>query len=170
MSDCAASPTPFYGVPRMTEYLRRRGQCVGKYRVKRLLREMGLMAVYPKKRPSIPDKAHKKYPYLLKGVEVAEPDQAWCTDITYLRLKKGFAYLMAILDWRSRFVIDWELSTMLDAGFCVSALNRSLEFKKPTIFNTDQGCQFTSAAFTEPLVKAGVRISMDGRGRVNYGV
>ena len=158
--------TPFYGVRRMTVHLRREGYHIGQRRVRRLLRRMGLMAVYPKKRLSIPDKAHEKYPYLLKGVEVTRPDQLWCTDITYVRMKKGFAYLVAVMDWSSRYVIAWNLSVTLEADFCVDALERALMTGKPEIFNSDQGSQFTSEAFTGTLLGAGVRISMDGRGRV----
>lgn len=158
--------TPFYGVRRMTAFLQREGCAVGQRRVRRLLRSMGLMAVYPKKRLSIADKAHRKYPYLLKDVDVTRPDQVWCTDITYIRMKKGFAYLVAIMDWASRYVIAWELSITLEADFCVDALERALMTGRPGIFNSDQGSQFTSEAFTGTLLDAGVRISMDGRGRV----
>lgn len=158
--------TPFYGVRRMTVHLLREGYKVGHRRVRRLLREMGLMAVYPKKRLSIPDKAHKKYPYLLKDVEITRPDHVWCTDITYIRLKKGFAYLVAIMDWSSRYVIAWELSITLEADFCADALKEALMTGRPEIFNSDQGSQFTSEVFTGTLLDAGVRISMDGRGRV----
>jgi len=158
--------TPFYGVRRMTAHLQRQGYEVGERRVRRLLRAMGLMAVYPKKRLSIPDKAHKKYPYLLKDIDITRPDHVWCTDITYIRMKKGFAYLAAVMDWASRYVIAWELPVTLDAGFCVETLERALLSGRPEIFNSDQGSQFTSEAFTGTLLDAGVRISMDGRGRV----
>ena len=158
--------TPFYGVRRMTEHLCYNGYGVGERRVRRLLRAMGLMAIYPKKRTTIPDNGHRKYPYLLKGIEITRPNHVWCTDITYIRMKKGFAYLTVILDWVSRYVVAWELSVTLEAGFCVDALERALLSGKPEIFNSDQGSQFTSETFTGILLDAGVAISMDGRGRV----
>ncbi len=157
---------PFYGVRRMTTWLREQGRKVNVKRVRRLMRKMGLMAIYPKKRLSVADKEHKIYPYLLRGVKVDRPNQAWATDITYIRLAKGFAYLVAVMDWHSRYVVSWELSLNLEADFCVDALDRALETGTPDIFNSDQGCQFTSADFTGRLKKAGVKISMDGRGRV----
>lgn len=157
---------PFYGVPRMTASLRRLGFGVNPKRVRRLMRMMGLEAIYPKPRLSANGPDHKVYPYLLKGVTVDRPDQAWATDITYVRLTHGFVYLMAILDWYSRYVISWELSTTLDAGFCLEALRRALGISKPEIFNTDQGPRFTSLDFTGLLEDAGIKISMDGRGRV----
>jgi putative transposase len=158
--------TPFYGVPRMTFRLRQRGYDVGKKRVRRLLRAMGLMAVYPKKRLSSPSPNHKKYPYLLRGVTIERPNQIWSVDITYLRLRKGFAYLVVIMDWHSRYVLAWELSLSLESDFCVEALRRALLCGRPEIFNSDQGTQFTSDDFTGILLGAGIRISMDGRGRV----
>jgi len=157
---------PFYGVPRMTESLRRTGYGVNPKRVRRLMRVMGLEAIYPKPRLSANGPGHKVYPYLLKDVTVDRPDQAWATDITYVRLTHGFVYLMAVLDWYSRYVISWELSTTLDAGFCLEALRRALRMSKPEIFNTDQGPQFTSLDFTGLLENAGIKVSMDGRGRV----
>jgi len=157
---------PFYGVPRMTASLRRMGYEVNPKRVRRLMRVMGLEAIYPKPRLSANGPGHKVYPYLLKDVTVDRPDQAWATDITYVRLTHGFVYLMAILDWYSRYVISWELSTTLDAGFCLEALRRALGISKPEIFNTDQGPQFTSLDFTGLLEDAGIKVSMDGRGRV----
>jgi putative transposase len=157
---------PFYGVPRMTESLRRMGHGVNPKRVRRLMRVMGLEAIYPKPRLSANGPGHKVYPYLLKDVTVDRPDQAWATDITYVRLTHGFVYLMAILDWYSRYVISWELSTTLDAGFCLEALRRALRVSKPEIFNTDQGPQFTSLDFTGLLEDTGIKVSMDGRGRV----
>lgn len=156
---------PFYGVARMTHWLRSQGHQVNPKRVRRLLRFMGLEAVYPKPRLSQSDEGHQKYPYLLKGLTITEPDQVWATDITYIRLERGFAYLMAIMDWFSRYVVEWELSLSLEADFCVSALERALSSGSPGIFNTDQGSQFTSEAFTGLLKAAEVRISMDGRGR-----
>ncbi len=158
--------TPFYGVPRMTESLRQAGYCVNEKRVRRLMRTMGLEAIYPKRRTSLPDVAHRVFPYLLRDVVIAQVDQVWSADITYIRLTRGFAYLMAILDWYSRFVVAWELGLTLEADFCLTALERALKRQQPEIFNTDQGSQFTSEAFTGRLSGAGVRISMDGRGRV----
>jgi putative transposase len=157
---------PFYGVRRMVETLRRNGRAVGRKRVRRIMRLMGLEAIYPRKRLSKADAGHKKYPYLLRGMEIKRPDHVWCADITYIRMKKGFAYLVAILDWSSRYVISWELSNTMDAGFCVETLERALALGIPEIFNTDQGSQFTSEAFTSCLLGVDVRISMDGRGRV----
>jgi putative transposase len=157
--------TPFYGVPRMTAWLRREGYLVNPKRVRRLMRLMGLDAVYPKRWLSQPDDGHRVFPYLLRDVKPQRPDHVWATDITYICLAQGFVYLVAILDWFSRYVVSWELSNTLDTNFCVSALTRALKGARPAIFNTDQGAQFTSVAFTEVLQDAGVRISMDGRGR-----
>jgi putative transposase len=157
---------PFYGVEKMTEWLRRQGFMVNPKRVRRLLRLMGLEAIYPKKRLSIPAEIYKKHPYLLRDLAIEWPDQVWCADITYIRMMHGFLYLVAIMDWYSRCVLSWRLSNTLDAGFCVDALDEALRKGKPEIFNTDQGVQFTSAEFTGRLETAGVRISMDGRGRV----
>jgi putative transposase len=158
--------TPFFGVRRMTAWLQRQGHAVNRKRVRRLMRLMGLMAIYPKPRLSANGEDHKVYPYLLKGVTVDRPDLAWSTDITYVRLAHGFVYLVAIMDWHSRYVLSWELSTTLDRGFCLEALRRALWISKPEIFNTDQGAQFTSAEFTKILEDAGIKVSMDGRGRV----
>jgi putative transposase len=158
--------TPFYGVPKMTAWLRTRGHQVNPKRVRRLLRLMGLEAVYPKPRLSIPSQEHKHYPYLLRHLVIDRPDQVWAADITYIRLRHGFVYLVAIMDWYSRFVLSWELSTTLDAAFCVAALDQALRISHPGIFNTDQGTQFTGADFTGRLEQEGIRISMDGRGRV----
>ncbi len=160
--------TPFYGVARMTESLRQADHYVNPKRVRRLMRKMGLEAIYPKKKLnlSIPDKEHKVYPYLLKGLEINRPDQVWATDITYIRMHRGWLYLVAIMDWFSRKVIAWDLSLTLDAGFCVETLKRALETgRKPEIFNTDQGSQFTSYAFTKVLKDHNIEISMDGKGR-----
>lgn len=158
--------TPFYGVDRMTEYLRRGGHRVNPKRIRRLMRQMGLEAVYPKPRLSQNGTAHRRYPYLLREVSIERPDQVWCSDITYIRMLYGFVYLVAVMDWFSRYVLSWELSTALETGFCVRALQQALGSSKPEIFNTDQGVQFTSAEFLEPLTAGGIRISMDGRGRV----
>jgi len=157
---------PFYGVPRMTASLRMMGYGVNPKRVRRLMRVMGLEAIYPKPRLSANGPDHKVYPYLLKEVTVDRPDQAWATDITYVRLAHGFVYLIAILDWYSRYVLSWELSTTLDTGFCLEALRKALRISNPEIFNTDQGPQFTSVEFTNLLENAGIKVSMDGRGRV----
>ena len=157
---------PFYGVPRMTAHLRREGWKVNPKRVRRLMREMDLMAIYPKRRLSLPNKAHRAYRYLLRDLRIEHPDHVWASDITYVRLRGGFMYLAAILDGYSRYVVSWELSNTLDAGFCVEAMERALRVSQPEIFNSDQGCQYTSEAFTGRLKAAGIRISMDGRGRV----
>ena len=156
---------PFYGVRKMTALLRLQGHAVGPKRVRRLLRTMGLMAVYPKPRLSLNPLAHRRFPYLLKGLAIVRPNQVWSTDITYIRLRGGFVYLAAVIDWYSRYVIDWELSISLEADFCVALLERALGAQRPEIFNTDQGVQFTSARFQAPLLAARVRLSMDGRGR-----
>ena len=156
---------PFYGVRKMTVWLQLQGHAVGPKRVRRLLREMGLMAIYPKPRLSINPLAHKRFPYLLKGLTILRPNQVWSTDITYIRLRCGFVYLAAVIDWYSRYVLAWELSITLEADFCVAVLERALATQRPEIFNTDQGVQFTSAQFQAPLLAARVRLSMDGRGR-----
>jgi putative transposase len=158
--------TPCYGVEKMTETMHKRGIRIGHNRVRRLLRLMGLEAIYPKPRLSIPDGEHRVYPYLLRGMHIWRPDQVWMTDITYIRLMQGFVYLAAIIDWLSRYVVSWELSITLESQFCVSALERALLMARPEIFNTDQGSQFTSVAFTDVLKNAGVAISMNGKGRV----
>ena len=158
--------TPFYGVERMTATLHRMGICIGHNRVRRPMRLMGLEAIYPKPRLSMPDSQHRVYPYLLRRIRVERPDQVWCADITYIRLLQGFVYLVAIMDWFSRYVLSWRLSVTLDAHFCVDALEQALRTGQPQIFNTDQGSQFTSIAFTDVLNSAGVSISMDGKGRV----
>lgn len=157
--------TPFYGVARMTVWLRQQGHRVGRDRVRRLLRRMGLVAVYPKPRTSLPNPEHRVYPYLLSGVSINRPDQVWATDITYIRMQRGFVYLAAIMDWFSRFVIAWRLSITLELGFCLEVLEEALAGSRPEIFNSDQGAQYTSPRFTERLESAEVRISMDGRGR-----
>jgi putative transposase len=156
---------PFYGVRKMTVWLRLAGHAVGPKRVRRLLRAMGLMAVYPKPRLSLNPLAHQRFPYLLKGLAIVRPNQVWSTDITYIRLRGGFVYLAAVIDWYSRYVLAWELSISLEADFCVAVLERALARARPEIFNTDQGVQFTSAQFQAPLLAAQVRLSMDGRGR-----
>jgi putative transposase len=157
---------PFYGVEKMTEWLRQQGHRVNEKRVRRLLRVMGLWAVYPKPRLSQPAQGAQVYPYLLKGVSIDRADQVWSTDITYVRLWQGFIYLVAVIDWYSRYVLSWEVSVSLESSFCISALDRALTCAQPEIFNSDQGAQFTSLAFTQKLLDRGIRISMDGRGRV----
>jgi len=156
---------PFYGVRKMTVGLRLLGHAVGPKRVRRLLRTMGLMAVYPKPRLSLNPLAHRRFAYLLKGLAIVRPNQVWSTDITYIRLRGGFVYLAAVIDWFSRYVLAWELSISLEADFCVAVLEQALARQRPEIFNTDQGVQFTSVQFQAPLLAAQVRLSMDGRGR-----
>jgi len=157
--------TPFYGVERMTDWLQRQGHAVGQGRVRRLLRKMGLMAIYPKPRTSQPNNEHRVYPYLLAGVSIERPDQVWATDITYIRMRRGFVYLAVIMDWFSRFVVAWRLSISLEVEFCLEILDEALARTRPEIFNSDQGAQFTSPRFTQRLEAAQVRISMDGKGR-----
>jgi putative transposase len=158
--------TPFYGVERMTWWLRSQGREVNVKRVRRLLRLMGLMAVYPKPRLSIPGTVATHYAYLLGGMELLAPDQAWATDITYIRLRHGFCYLCAILDWYSRHVVAWSLSTTLEAAFCIEALEMALATgRKPWCLNSDQGAQFTCQAYVDRLLANDIRPSWDGRGR-----
>jgi putative transposase len=157
---------PFYGSRRMVVYLREQGHAVNRKRVQRLMRVLGLAGMAPGPATSKPHPEHKVYPYLLRGVAVTRPNQVWSTDITYIRLAHGFAYLVAIIDWYSRRVLAWRLSNTLEAGFCVDCLEDALRnHGRPAVFNTDQGSQFTSAAFTGVLLDAGIAISMDGRGR-----
>ncbi len=160
--------TPFYGVPRMTESLHRQGHAVNEKRVRRLLRQMGLEAIYPRRKQGLSqaDRQHVIYPYLLRGLEITRLNQVWAADITFIRMARGWLYLMAILDWFSRYVVAWEVSITLEADFCVTALERALAIARPEIFNTDQGRQFASAGWIQALNAAHVRISMDGRGRV----
>lgn len=157
---------PFSVVRRLTEWLRREGYEVNHKRVKRLMREMGLYAIYPMPRLSGGGEGHKKYPYLLRELSIEYQNQVWCSYITYIRLNQGYMYLMAIMDWYSRYVVSWSTSITLDVGFCLEALDKAIGRGKPGIFNTDHGVQFTSKAFTGRLDSAGIRISMDGRGRV----
>jgi putative transposase len=157
--------TPFYGTRRMTAWLRNEGYPVNRKRVRRLLQLLGLETIYPKPHTSTPTPGHRLYPYLLRGLPITHADQVWSSDITYIRLQQGWVYLVAILDWYSRYVVAWELSNTLDSAFCVTALERALARARPLIFNTDQGSQFTSLEFTGRLLAADVRISMDGRGR-----
>jgi len=157
---------PFLGSRRMTAMLRTEGRTVNRKRVRRLMRKMGLAALGPKPRTTKIAPGHKIFPYLLRGVAIERPNHVWCADITYIPIGRGFLYLVAIMDWASRAVLSWRLSNTMDVSFCLSALEEALvRFGRPEIFNTDQGCQFTSAQFTGALTAAGVRISMDGRGR-----
>lgn len=156
---------PFYGSRRMTAWLNEdKGEAVNRKRVQRLMRLMGLEAIHP--RPKLSGgRKHKVYPYLLRGVAINRPDQVWSTDITYVGLPGGFVYLAAVIDWHSRYVLSWELSNTLDGSFCLDALEAALSRGRPEVFNTDQGCQFTAEAFTGRLESAGVKVSMDGKGR-----
>jgi putative transposase len=156
---------PFLGSRRMATWLRGEGHAVNRKRVQRLMRLMGLEAVYPKPRLSVPGTGHKVYPYLLRGVAIERPDQVWSTDITYIPLPNGFMYLTAVMDWHSRYVLSWRLSNTLDVEFCLEALEDALCRSCPEVFNTDQGVQFTSAAYTGRLEAAGAKVSMDGKGR-----
>ena len=149
----------------MTAVLRGAGYAVNPKRVRRLLRLLGLEAIYPKPRTSTPAPGHRIYPYLLRGVPITHADQVWSSDITYVRLAQGWVYLVAVLDWYSRYVLAWAVSNTLDSAFCVDAVEQALRQARPAIFNTDQGSQFTSQEFTSRLLAAEVRISMDGRGR-----
>jgi putative transposase len=157
--------TPFYGVRKRTAVLRGEGYAVNPKRVRRLLRTLGLWALVPQPGTSRPAPEHRVYPYLLRGVLIERVNQVWSTDITYIRLRGGFAYLVAVLDWYSRYVVSWALSNSLEVGFCLEVLEAALSRGRPEIFNSDQGAQFTSPAFTGRLLEVGVRISMDGRGR-----
>ena len=158
--------TPVYGSRSMRDHLNRQGCPVNRKHVQRLMRLMGIEAIYPKPRTSKPHPGHRIYPYLLKGLDINRPDMVWCSDITYIPLRRGFMYLVAVMDWFSRKVLPWRISNTLDTEFCVSALEDAIaHYGRPGIFNTDQGSQFTSEAFTSVLKSNGVRISMDGRGR-----
>jgi len=157
---------PFYGSRRIMHELRGRGYKVGRGHVSKLMRKMGICAIYRRPRTTIPDIKHKVYPYLLKDMDITRAGQAWCADITYLPMARGFAYLVAVMDWASRKVLAWRLSNTLDTSFCTEALKEAIaRYGCPDIFNTDQGSQFTSDEFTGVLSEAGIRISMDGRGR-----
>lgn len=157
--------TPYYGWPRMTAILQRKGYAINHKRVQRLMQKMGLQAIYPKPRTSINNPAHKIYPYLLRNVEIVRPNQVWSTDITYIPMPTGFMYLVAVIDWYSRYILDWRLSNTLDGIFCSDSLQQALTLARPEIFNSDQGSQFTATAYTTILEAANIRISMDGRGR-----
>lgn len=158
--------TPWYGSRQMVRQLRRDGYSIGRTRVRRLMRLLDLHAIYQKPRTTIPNTQHQVYPYLLGGLLIDHPNQVWCADITYIPMRRGFLYLVAVMDWHTRAVLSWRLSNTLDSGFCVEALREALSrYGRPEIFNTDQGSQFTSDEFTGALSDAGVRISMDGKGR-----
>lgn len=157
--------TPFYGSRRMTEWLREQGHEVNRKRVTRLMERMGLEAVYPKPSLSQPGEGHRIYPYLLEGVPILRVNQVWSTDITYIRMAQGFLYLVAVMDWFSRFVLSWSLSLTMELGFCVEALKRALRRGRPEVFNSDQGSQFTSEKLTGELEGRKIAISMDGRRR-----
>jgi len=156
---------PFYGSRKMTRWLVQEGETVNRKRVQRLMRLMGLEAIYPKPKLSAAGRGHRIYPYLLRDVSIERPDQVWSTDITYVPLARGFMYLAAIIDWYSRYVLAWRLSNTLDGSFCLDMLEEALSRGKPEVFNTDQGVQFTAQAWTSRLETAGVAVSMDGRGR-----
>ena len=157
--------TPFYGIRRMTAWLRKQGYSINHKRVSRLLRQMGLAAIYPGPKLSQAGEGARRYPYLLRGVRMERPNQVWSTDITYIRLQQGFVYLAAVMDWFSRYVLSWSLSITLEAGFCLEALEAALRQGRPEIFNSDQGVQFTSGEYTGRLEQEQIRISQDGRGR-----
>lgn len=163
--DAQYMETPFYGYPRMTEILRRAGYSVNHKRVARLMRLMGIEAIYPRPRTTIAATGHTIYPYLLRHLSITHVNQVWSTDITYIPLTGGFMYLVAVIDWHSRFVLSWQLSNTMEAQFCVDALEQAFAFGQPEIFNSDQGAQFTADAFTTCLLQRNIRISMDGRGR-----
>ena len=158
--------TPFYGIRKMTAFLNRQGYQINHKRISRLMKLMGIEAIYPKKHLSVVNNENKKYPYLLKDLIIDRSNQVWAMDITYIRLLKGFIYLTVVMDWYSRFIISWKLSNTLDVYFCIEALEEALTKSSPIIFNTDQGSQFTSSKFIDILEKSDIKISMDGRGRV----
>lgn len=157
--------TPFYGIRKMHWWLGEQGYAVNAKRVRRLMRQMGLEAIYAKPRLSVPRSGHKIYPYRLRSLKIEGPNHVWSSDITYIRLRQGFVYLVAIMDWFSRYVLAWEVSVSLESAFCVAALDWALATTRPEIFNTDQGAQFTSEDFTNRLEEQHITISMDGRGR-----
>ena len=158
---------PFYGQRKLLVELRKRGWRIGRKRLRRLMQLAGIEVVAPKRRTSVPNASHRKYPYLLRGLAINHADQAWCADITYIRMERGFAYLVAVMDWHTRAVLAWRISNTLDTAFCVDALNDAVKVAGcvPEIFNTDQGCQFTSSEWIAAVEGQGIRVSMDGRGR-----
>jgi putative transposase len=158
--------TPWYGSRQMARHLRREGYAVGRKRVRRLMAKMGLAPIYQRPRTTVPHPEHRVYPYLLRDLVIDRPNQVWCADLTYIPMRRGFLYLVAIMDWATRKVLSWRVSNTMDVEFCLDALEEALaRFGRPEIFNSDQGSQFTSLRFTGLLQDAGVRISMDGRGR-----
>jgi len=158
--------TPWYGSRQMAWHLRRDGHAVGRKRVRRLMAVMRLVPIYQRPRTTVPNSEHRVWPYLLRGMVIDRPNQVWCTDVTYIPMRRGFLYLVAVMDWATRKVLSWRVSNTMDVEFCIEALEEALaRFGRPEIFNTDQGSQFTSPRFTGVLQQAGVRISMDGRGR-----
>jgi putative transposase len=164
--DKAFLEMPWYGARQMARHLRRLGWCIGRHRVRRLMRKIGLAPIYQAPKTSEPHPQHRIYPYLLRHMAIERPNQVWCADVTYIPMRRGFLYLVAVMDWASRKVLAWRLSNTMEADFCVAALEEAMaRYGKPDIFNTDQGSQFTSFAFTNTLRDAGIRISMDGRGR-----
>jgi putative transposase len=158
--------TPFFGSRKMVAALQRCGYIVNRKRVQRLMKLMGIRTIYPKRSLSQKSKAHKIYPYLLKDIKIDNPNYVWSIDITYIQLRGGFLYLVAIIDWYSRYVLSWRLSNTLDVSFCLEVLEEALDKGTPIIFNSDQGSQFTSKEFTQILLDKGIKVSMDGRGRV----
>lgn len=156
---------PHLGRPKLTAHLRGLGHAVNPKRVYGIMKELGIAAIYAKPNTSVANVQHRVYPYLLNDIEISRPNQVWCADITYIRVKGGFMYLVAVMDWHSRYVLSWELSNTMDRWFCVDALHSALAYQKPEIFNTDQGSQFTSEAFIDVLKKKEIQISMDGKGR-----
>ena len=158
--------TPFYGARQMARHLQRQGYVVGRKRIRRLMQKMGMAVVYQRPRTTIPVADHEIYPYLLRDLVIDRPNQVWCSDITYIPMRRGFLYLVAIMDWASRKVLTWRLSNTMDTDFCIEALEEAIaKYGKPDIFNTDQGSQFTSPRFTRILKEASIKISMDGKGR-----
>ena len=158
--------TPWYGSRQMVRHLRREGFAVGRKRIRRLMAKMGLVPIYQRPRTTVPHPEHRVYPYLLRDMVIDRPNQVWCADLTYIPMRRGFLYLVAVMDWATRKVLSWRVSNTMDVAFCIEALEEALgQFGRPEIFNTDQGSQFTSPQFTGVLRDAGIRISMDGRGR-----
>jgi putative transposase len=158
--------TPWYGSRQMVRHLRREGFAIGRKRVRRLMAKMGLVPIYQRPRTTVPHREHRVYPYLLRDMVIDRPNQVWCADLTYIPMRRGFLYLVAVMDWSTRKVLSWRVSNSMDVEFCLEALEEALaRFGRPEVFNTDQGSQFTSPRFTGVLREAGARISMDGRGR-----
>lgn len=158
--------TPWSGSRQMVRHLRRQGHVVGRKRVRRLMAKMGLVPIYQKPRTTVPHPEHRKWPYLLRTLVIDRPDKVWCADITYITMRRGFLYLVAIMDWASRRVLAWRLSNTMEADFCIEALEEAMaRHGRPEIFNTDPGSQFTTPHFTDVLIEAGVKVSMDGKGR-----